>query len=107
MTTTQKIYIYNENCTMKGRICHGNSHYEDLADFGDVSLFGEGTDEELIAQALDELANRYDFRSGGARDSFRWRCAREVLRYLDGPKVEYSEEERVYLPVVEEVEEAE
>lgn len=104
MTATQKIYIYNENCTMKGRICHGNSHYEDLADFGDVSLWGEGTEEELIAQALESLASRYDLRAGGARDSFRWKCDREVLRYLNGPKVEFSEEKMVYLPVTEEAE---
>lgn len=96
-TETRKLYIYNENCTMKGRLYHG----EGAEDFGDVSLWGGGTDEELIAQALESLATRYDLRAGGARDSFRWKCDREVLRYLDGPKVEFSEEKMVYLPEAE------
>lgn len=99
-TATSKLFIYNENCTLKGRIYTGTD--EEAEECGDVSLFGEGTDEELIAQALDELAHRYDQRAGGAGDSFRWKCAREVLRHLDGPAVEYNAERRVWLPVADE-----
>lgn len=99
-TATSKIYIYNENCTLKGRIYTGTD--EDAVECGDVSLFGEGTDEELIALALDELAHRYDLRDGGGGDSFRWRCAREVLRHFSGPEVAYDAEKKVWLPVAEE-----
>jgi hypothetical protein len=102
MNATSKIYIYDEHCTMKGRIYTGTD--DEAEECGDVSLFGEGTDEELITQALDDLAHRYDLRAGGAGDSFRWRCAREVLRHLGGPAVEYSAESRAWLPVVESAE---
>lgn len=94
MKTNRKIYVYNENCTLKGRIYHGDN----AEDFDDVSLYGEGTTEDLIAQALASLATRYDM-PGGSRDNFRWKCDREVLYYLDGPNVEFSEEKMVYLPV--------
>jgi len=90
-----RIYTYNENCTLKGCIYSG----EDAADNGDVALWGEGTEEELIAQALASLALRSDHRAGGAGDSFRWSKARSVLDYLGGPEVEYDEMARAYLPV--------
>jgi hypothetical protein len=98
--TATKLYLYNEGCTFKGRVYRGTD--EEAEECGDVWLFGEGTDAELIALALDELAHRYDQRAGGAGDSYRWRCAREVLRYLDGPAVEYNAEQRVWLPATNE-----
>ena len=35
-------------------------------------------------------------RHRGAGDGFRWKCAREVLRHLDGPAVEYDAVSRTY-----------
>ena len=94
MTATRKLYIYAENTTLKGRIYNGTG--DEAAECSDVDLWGEGTDEQLIAQALDELQHRYDQRAGGSGDGFRWKCAREVLRHLDGPAVEYDAATRTY-----------
>ena len=94
MNGTIQIWTWNENTTMSGRLYYGDR----TEDNGDVSLWGEGTPEALVAQALDELATRTDLRPGGAGDSFRWRKARNVLKYLDGPAVEYDEQRRAYCP---------
>ena len=95
-----KVYVYNENCTSAGRVsADDNTTDEDRDDNGDLSLYGEGSEAELIASALASLATRYDRRPGGAGDSFRWKCDRNVLRYLGGPTVEFDEKTTTYLPV--------
>ena len=107
-TKTTRVYCKSENCVMKGQVLAtdaGNDSADEYADDCDLFFWGEGTDEELIKQALDRLATRRDTRPGGAGDSFDWKCARNVLEYFSGPEVEYSKEARAYLPAVEEEEE--
>ena len=94
-----KIYTYNENCTLASQVAHETRHMseEDFAECGDLSLYGEGTAAELIAEAMKSLATRYDKRDGGAGDTFRWKCDREVLESLGGPAVRFDSETMTYL----------
>lgn len=86
-----KIYIYTETCTMKGRVCQDEELIESGSD--DIFMWGEGTKEQLIAEALRDLEKPtlrlYDVR-----------CARNVLDYLGGPQVEYDEEAGAFRPIV-------
>lgn len=95
----ETIYCYAEHTTRKGTI-YGDST-EGASQSDDCFLWGEGTHEELIAQALERLAKRTDTRTAGAGDSFDWKCARAVLAYLDGPEVEYDAERRAFFPVAD------
>lgn len=92
MMRTYHLYVYAENCAMKGQVYVG----DDAEGNGDLQEYGDGTREGLIQQAVDSLGKRYDMRPGGAGDSFRWTCDRNVLEYLNGPKVEYNEAIRAY-----------
>ena len=85
--TTQKIYLYSENCTLKGRPFSGGD--DEAAEFGDVFLWGEGTDEELIAQAIESLA-----KPCNRAPHFRHKCDRNVLEMLGGPQVEPQHDSR-------------
>jgi len=101
-----KLYIYNQNCASKGEVSARDAETdEEREDNGDLHCWGEGTEEELIAQALDRLAHRYDNRAGGAGDDYAWTCARSVLLYLDGPDVQYDPNRHAYFPIPEEEEE--
>jgi hypothetical protein len=95
-----KIYTYNENCTLAGQVARETRDMseEDFVGCGDLSLWGEGTEAEMIAEALKSLATRYDNRAGGAGDTFRWKCDREVLESLGGPAVRFDGETMTYLP---------
>lgn len=97
-----KIYIYNENCTRAGQVAieTRNMSEEDFAECGDLSLYGEGTRDELIASAIESLATRYDKRCGGPGDAFRWKCDRNVLESLGGPEVQFNLETMTYEPVL-------
>ena len=99
-----KLYTYNENTTFKGQVWSPKErHGEDESsaeDNGDISLYGEGTEQDLIDKALASLATRYDHRAGGSGDSFRWRTDRNVLKFIGGPAVEYDEAKQVWLPAV-------
>lgn len=98
-----KIYLYSENCVRKGQVFAGTDN--EAEECGDVFQWGEGSEQELIAQAIDRLGVSYDKRPGGGEDLFPWKCARTVLAYLAGPTVEFDEERGVY--VLEEPEEVE
>lgn len=76
-----KLYTYNENTTRKGQVFRGED--SEAEDNGDVSLWGEGSEQELIAMALEILAGP----CGGA-PHFGHRTARNVLQFLGGPHVE-------------------
>ena len=93
---TYRLYVKAENCTSKGTI-YGADHLCDYADDCDCFLWGEGTREELIEQALRRLALRNDKRAGGAGDGFDWKCAQNVLDYLNGPEVEFDQKTMAYL----------
>lgn len=102
---TEKIYVWREQCTQKGQVWTGPDRCADASfdpdECDDITLYGEGTPEELIAAALASLATRYDHRAGGAGDSFRWKCDLAVLEYLNGPEMEFNRGRMVYLPVAE------
>jgi len=98
-----KIYCYGEHTTSKGLVCQNEGLIEHESD--DIFLWGEGERDDLVAQALQSLGTRYDHRPGGAGDSFRWKCDRNVLEYLDGPEVKFDEEKMAYVatePVADE-----
>jgi hypothetical protein len=98
-----KIYVYNENCTSKGQVSMRNDESdEERDDDGDLHLYGEGTEAEIIDAALASLATRYDHRAGGAGDHYRWTCDKNVLKYLSGPEVEFDEATMAYLPATDE-----
>jgi hypothetical protein len=96
-----KIYIYSENCQGRGgKIYRGTD--EEAETCGDCFLWSEGTEEELIAEALEGLAKPCD-----RAPHFRHKCARSVLELLNGPEVEpHFEAGRgsFWLPVKEESE---
>ncbi len=73
-----KLYLYSENCTRQGAVYQGPDPEEN----GDLFAWGEGTEEELAAQARERLSQRTDTRPGGAGDAFAHRCCRSVLEYL-------------------------
>lgn len=94
------IYCYHRHCTFSSRVA-GTSHdldrdySEELTD--DVFVWGEGTESELIQQAVERLLVRKDTRAGGAGDSFEWACCRNVLDYLGAdPDITYNPETRAY-----------
>lgn len=94
--TTTIIYVYCEHATLKGRIAHVEAD-EEPSD--DVFLYGEGTEEDIIKQALENLA-----RPCSAAPHFRHTCDRAVLEYLGGPVVEAHYENgkgSYWLPVPE------
>lgn len=95
-----KLYIYSENTNRKGHIAGLDLDKDDVN--GDMRIWGEGSEESLIAQAVQRLSNRYDKRPGGAGDSYEWLCARNVLAYLDGPEMEYSAAAGHYVAVEQE-----
>lgn len=90
-----KIYCYGEHTTKKGEVCRNEELIESESD--DISLWGEGERDDLIAQAIQSLGTRYDHRAGGAGDSFRWKCDLSVLEYLDGPKMKFDDEKMAYV----------
>ena len=99
-----RLYLYSENCAMKGRVAGSEDvegEEEELEANGDLFLYGDVTAESLIADALGSLAVRYDKRPGGAGDSFRWRCDRNVLAYLgyDLNRIDFDAETMTYLPL--------
>lgn len=78
-----RIYLYQEFCDSKGKVfCSTVMTDAEKDDFDDVFLFGDGSEEELISQAQEDLLMVSDHRPGGAGDAFRRRCARRVLAYL-------------------------
>jgi hypothetical protein len=93
--TTETIYLFAEQCNMRGSIYHGDN--PELTD--DAFLWGEGTREELIQQAIDALA----CPPGGA-PHFDWDCARTVLAYLDGPKMHLDADRRAHYPIIGSIE---
>lgn len=76
----ERIYIYAENTTRKGTICHDDDMIESESD--DIFLWGEGTEVVLVGHARLGLSERRDTRPGGAGDSFRHTCCRAVLDYF-------------------------
>ena len=100
-TKMTKIYIYSENCQSKGgRIYRGTD--EEAESCGDVFLWSEGTEEELIKEALQKLA-----KPCNSAPHFRHKCARNVLEFLNGPEVEAHYEAgkgSFWLPVSEDAE---
>lgn len=83
MATKTTIYVYGEHTTRKGTVAYGVEPDDDGNVTDDVFLYGEGTEEEIVAQALESLATP-DARA----PQFRHKCDRAVLEYLGGPKVE-------------------
>lgn len=81
-----RIYLYQEYCTGKGQVFDNEEASEmtddEKDDFNDVFLFGDGSEEELVSQAQEDLRTVFDHRAGGAGDAFRWRCARQVLAHF-------------------------
>ena len=80
-----KLFVYAEHTASAGHIRHVDPHTEDEADIedcDDYSLWGEGDDEALIAEARQQLSVSYDTRPGGAGDAFRHKCARSVLNFF-------------------------
>jgi hypothetical protein len=75
-----KIYCYAEQCAMGGRVVANLDRYTNSetgeVDSYDVFLWGEGTDDELRAEAEAVIAKQ----TGGP--SFAWKCARNVLNSL-------------------------
>lgn len=77
------IYVFAEHHTRAGQIYGENLSEEYIETMGgDINLWGEGTESELMDQAHKRLAKRKDTRAGGAGDSYDWKCARNVLKYL-------------------------
>ena len=73
-----RIYCYSQNANLAGRV-FGESNTERKTD---VFLYARGSRSSIIRKARASLATRYDNRPGGAGDSFRWKCDRNVLLYL-------------------------
>ena len=73
-----KIYTYGQQCILAGRVWVGNDD-DDPEENGDLDMWGEGTEEELIAEARREL-RLYD--GGHTIDLFPARRARNVLEFL-------------------------
>lgn len=98
-----RLYLYSECCNRKGQVAGvvESGDDDDFADNNDLFCAGEGTRDEIIADAIASLALRRDHRPGGAGDSFRWSCDRSILAYLDGPAVEYDADARAYRVVAE------
>ena len=81
-----KIYVYGEQCqVMRGRVWVGNDDDEPEKN-GDLFLWGEGTEEELIERAR---ADETDPRS----PDFDWKCARRVLEHLGADDDDCEEED--------------
>jgi hypothetical protein len=59
-----------------------DSDENDYAESADYDRWGDGTEEQLAAQARERISQRFDTRPGGAGDAFAWKCARNVLKYL-------------------------
>ena len=70
-----KIYTYNQNCVMAGRVYRGDQP----DDNEDLTLWGEGEEEDLERQAREQLAR---VREGDARDEFQRKEAQYILEYL-------------------------
>jgi hypothetical protein len=79
-----KIYIYSENCQGRGgRIYRGTD--EEAESCGDCWLWGEGTEDQLIAEALKDLSTPCD-----RAPHYRHKCAMNVLVLLNGPEVAHQ-----------------
>ncbi|HUX01966.1 MAG TPA: hypothetical protein VMY35_13405 [Phycisphaerae bacterium] len=75
-----RLYVYAEQCVRAGEIATDDP--EEAAALHDVFEWGHGSEEELLAQAVERLVVRQDSRPGGSGDAFAWRCARNVLDWL-------------------------
>lgn len=75
---TISLYVYGEQTSHAGQVCQPNP--DEIDD--EVNHWGTGTEEQLLAQAAAELARRNDTRPGGAGDTYRWRCARNVAAWF-------------------------
>lgn len=72
------ILLYAEHTTRAGQVCHD----PDMADSHDVIEY-TGDRDQLIADARERTAKRYDTRPGGSGDAFAWKCCRSILAELD------------------------
>lgn len=98
------IYVHAQHCAMGGRIVVDPYKWITIGEDGeptvsdDIFLYDSGSREEIIERALGSLATRFDVRTAGSGDQFRWTCDRSALDFLNGPDVEYSAEKRCYFP---------
>lgn len=67
----EKIWLYNENCVLAGKVCQDENLIE--CESGDIHAV-EGTREELIEWARELDASRTDM--------YNRRCAWSVLEWL-------------------------
>ena len=76
-----KIYTYGQQTILAGRVFLGETNLDDNGEEnGDLDLWGEGTREELIAEARRELTI---YKPGqGSNRHFAWKRARNVLEFL-------------------------
>lgn len=87
-----RIYMYAQHCVMAGRVVPTSKHdeyragEEDQSD--DIFLYGDGTEDELIAQARAAIAATP--KTSGP--TFDWRCARNVLNYLGASMLEETDD---------------
>lgn len=73
---TITLYVYREHCGHKAaRVCRPTPDEVD----DDIALWGEGSENQLLARAAGELARRSDMPS---HHRYRWACARNVAAYL-------------------------
>lgn len=75
-----KIYTFGQQTNRQGRIA--GVDLEDDQITGDVDLWGEGTEDELIAQAREAIEREYS-GSIDANNQFRACIAHDVLDYFE------------------------
>ena len=71
-----RIYTYGQQTVRAGRVYRG----DDPEHNGDLDLWGEGTEGELIQQAQREMAIYHPEQD--ANQYFGWKRARNVVAYL-------------------------
>lgn len=100
-----KIYVYCQNVNGgRGEVCDDPDMIEryEQDETGDIRLFHEGEEEEIISCAMERLTTRNDTRAGGMLDRYDWQCCQHVLDYLGGPKPKYDEDTAAYtFPVMD------
>jgi hypothetical protein len=103
----QRIFVWCEHTIAAGNVCKYDENDVEQLDWIENTdaayLWGFGTRDDLIKQAIERLSNNYGRSSIDNR--FMWKCAKNVLEYLDGPEVKYDPKNNIY--VVDEEEDAE
>ena len=84
-----KIYTYGQQTILAGRVYRGNDD-DDPENNGDLDLWGEGTEDELIEQAQREMATYHPEQD--SNQYFGWKRARNVLEFLGADDADDCEE---------------